>query len=205
MDGFLLRVALLLTVIFLLPVLLIRAQPYDDGGLRAFLTPPEDCPAPCFMGIRPGVTTAEEAIAILEEQPWVLWDTESQLSIGPLIWNWSVQAPSWFDSQDSGVVRVRNEQVTMLGIPMKSSWADLMLALGRPDNYCLRMSAEMSSQPQRLGFDYAAWYGDLGLKVYATGLFSGIDLFNYSSVALEFLDQPPEFVSDLHVPIINCR
>ncbi len=58
--------ALLLSGLFLLPVLLIRAQPYDDGGLRAFLTPPEDCPAPCFMGIRPGVTTTEEALEILK-------------------------------------------------------------------------------------------------------------------------------------------
>ena len=42
----------------------IRAQPYDDSELRAFLTPPEGCPAPCFMGIRPGVTTREEALTI---------------------------------------------------------------------------------------------------------------------------------------------
>ncbi len=68
------RAALLLSVVFLLPVLLIRAQPYDDSDLRAFLTPPEDCPAPCFMDIRPGMTTAEEAVSILDAHPWVLWN-----------------------------------------------------------------------------------------------------------------------------------
>lgn len=53
------------TLLFTLCIALIRVQPYDDSELRAFLTPPEGCPAPCFMGIRPGVTTMEEAVAIL--------------------------------------------------------------------------------------------------------------------------------------------
>lgn len=44
-------------VFFSAVLLLIHAQPYDDSQLRAFLTPPEGCPAPCFMGIRPGITT----------------------------------------------------------------------------------------------------------------------------------------------------
>ena len=65
------KLALLVSVVCVTPIALIRAQPYDDSELRAFLTPPEGCPAPCFMGIRPGVTTTEEAIAILEGHEWV--------------------------------------------------------------------------------------------------------------------------------------
>src|SRR5690606_25048567 len=71
MFRLLLRPILLLTLLAALTIVLIRAQPYDDSDLRAFLTPPEGCPAPCFMGIRPGVTTVEEAIAILEGHEWV--------------------------------------------------------------------------------------------------------------------------------------
>lgn len=64
---FLFKLGFAFTLLFTVCIALIRAQPYDDSELRAFLTPPEGCPAPCFMGIRPGVTTMEEAIAVLEQ------------------------------------------------------------------------------------------------------------------------------------------
>ncbi len=66
-----LKPALLFTLLFAACIGIIRAQPYDDSELRAFLTPPSGCAMPCFMGIRPGVTTADEAIAILEAHEWV--------------------------------------------------------------------------------------------------------------------------------------
>jgi hypothetical protein len=44
---------------------LIRTQPYDDREWRDLLLPP-DCPAPCFLGIRPGGTSVEEALRLLE-------------------------------------------------------------------------------------------------------------------------------------------
>lgn len=40
-----------LTILFLLPVLFIRAQPYDDAGLAALLHNAPDCPQPCTPGI----------------------------------------------------------------------------------------------------------------------------------------------------------
>lgn len=55
----------IVTGLWLLPVLIIRAQPYDDTNLRALL----NCPTPCFLGIRPGVTTVRDAITLLEAQP----------------------------------------------------------------------------------------------------------------------------------------
>ncbi len=66
MTRFYAKMMLALLILFFAAAAVIRAQPYDDSELRAFLTPPEGCPAPCFMGIRPGVTTVEEAITILE-------------------------------------------------------------------------------------------------------------------------------------------
>jgi hypothetical protein len=64
------KVAFPLTLVFAACIGLIHVQPYDDSELRAFLTP-DDCPMPCIMGIRPGVTTADEAIAILNTHEWV--------------------------------------------------------------------------------------------------------------------------------------
>jgi hypothetical protein len=60
------RLSIPLLLIFTTSILLIHAQPYDDAQLRTFLTPPEDCDAPCFMGIRPGLMTIREGAARLQ-------------------------------------------------------------------------------------------------------------------------------------------
>lgn len=57
---------LCLVLIFASVMLLIRTQPYQDGGLSAFLLPPDDCPAPCWSGIRPGETTLTDSSALLQ-------------------------------------------------------------------------------------------------------------------------------------------
>src|SRR4051794_14092484 len=74
----LIRLAILLIVLFTAVLLLIHAQPYDDHELRQLLLP-EGCPAPCFMGIRPGVTTMDEALELLKKSGWI--EIESSYSI----------------------------------------------------------------------------------------------------------------------------
>jgi hypothetical protein len=71
MTYSLFKVIFALCILFTIPILLIHAQSYDDSELGQFLMPPDDCPAPCFMGIRPGETMMEEAIAILQANEWV--------------------------------------------------------------------------------------------------------------------------------------
>jgi hypothetical protein len=58
---------------FTAALMLVHAQPYDDHELRELLLP-DGCPAPCFMGIRPGVTTMDEALKILEASGWIETD-----------------------------------------------------------------------------------------------------------------------------------
>ncbi|MAS36698.1 MAG: hypothetical protein CL610_22025 [Anaerolineaceae bacterium] len=72
------RPVLLLLGLLVLPILVIRAQPYDETGLGTFLTPPKDCPAPCLMGIRPGVTPFYQARRILQTHGWIEQVTETQ-------------------------------------------------------------------------------------------------------------------------------
>lgn len=108
------RLALLVAVGCLVSVLLIHAQSYNDSELRAFLTPPEGCPAPCFLGIRPGLTTAAEAITMLEAHEWIAGvqlevnqDAPMQFIYGRLNWNWRENAPGLLDrSQQSHVILV---------------------------------------------------------------------------------------------------
>jgi len=130
MTHSLLKLALPLIVLFTIPLLLIRAQPYDDANLRAFLTPPDGCPAPCFMGIQPGVTTVRAGGDRLKTNPSIA----------------SIQAVSFqlYDVQfagDRGAVPtakvyllatpdVRVERVNLFdtGIPLSR----ILLAFGRP-------------------------------------------------------------------------
>ena len=63
MLHFYLRLILLLFALLTAALLLIHARPYDDHELRQLLLP-DGCPAPCFMGIRPGVTKISETIDI---------------------------------------------------------------------------------------------------------------------------------------------
>src|SRR5262245_29374883 len=91
---------LLLTVLFAACIGVIRAQPYDDADLRAFLTPGDDCRMPCFLGIRPGVTTLEEAAGILQAHEWVGDITienypHGDMPWGFVRWNWNGQQPAF--------------------------------------------------------------------------------------------------------------
>lgn len=86
-----LRLSLLLIILFAAALTIIRAQPYDDHQLRELLLP-AGCPAPCFMGIQPGVTTVEEAVKILEASEWV---EDYQLDGQIFTVRWNNNSPSW--------------------------------------------------------------------------------------------------------------
>jgi hypothetical protein len=113
MFRYLLRWILIFSGIFLLSMLLIRARPYDDSDLRAFLTPPDGCPAPCFMGIRPGVTMYGDVLAILENHAWVTnlrleryGDAPRNYNYGRFIWDWSDATPDFIDRRKPGGVNL---------------------------------------------------------------------------------------------------
>src|SRR4051812_45844003 len=97
MPRFYLRIMLILIIVFTGALLLIHAQPYDDHELRELLLP-EGCPAPCFMGIRPGVTTADEAIKILESSEWAA-SIDKQFMPSFVTWKASPKAAHWLDLQ----------------------------------------------------------------------------------------------------------
>jgi hypothetical protein len=71
MTRLLLRLSLPFTLGFAVVLLLIHAQPYDDSQLRSFLTPPTNCPIPCFMGIRTGVTRVSAGESYLQGNPQI--------------------------------------------------------------------------------------------------------------------------------------
>ncbi len=107
MRRFYLRLMLLGVVVFSATLLVIRAQPYDDHELRELLFP-EGCPAPCFMGIRPGVT-ADEVVKLLEANKWIAKiDRESNKYGDRIKWTWNNRIPRWINPTSEGEVLVAN-------------------------------------------------------------------------------------------------
>jgi hypothetical protein len=142
------KIAAILTLLFTVCIGLIRAQPYDDSQLRAFLTPPEGCPMPCFMGIRPGVTSFDDAKAIIERHAW----TGNEVVVhrlDTLLWNWSGLQPQWIEGQYRRGSLGRNINTNLVGgilIGTHIRFGDMWLLLGKPDElhfYLLQTDARM--------------------------------------------------------------
>lgn len=107
MIRLLFKLGSIFTLLFAVCIALIRAQPYDDSELRAFLTPPEGCPAPCFIGIRPGVTRLGEAIELLRNHEWVKQLHVQDTTPRSVIWEWSGSQPSIIDEDSNGFLTAR--------------------------------------------------------------------------------------------------
>jgi hypothetical protein len=70
---------------------------------KAFLAEVRRCDSPCLMGIRPGVTTMQEAMALLEAHEWVgeiALPAENAFSW--VQWSWSGAQPRVIDSRQPG-------------------------------------------------------------------------------------------------------
>jgi hypothetical protein len=133
MSRALVQVPFLFTLLFTAIIGLIHVHPYDDGELRAFLTPLGDCPPPCFMGLQPGTTTRQEAAEILERHAWV-----QDIDIHPSgywinISRWSGLQPPFIDARAYGHVRISAQGVVSeIEIPTTVQAGYIHLALGAP-------------------------------------------------------------------------
>jgi hypothetical protein len=114
----------------------IRAVPREDVALHTLLAPPDDCAPPCFLGIRPGVTTRAEALAILRAHPWVDQLEDDDLGIS---WQW--HRPPQLGSLPDGspsvplFARIDYQGETVGSIHMETSimWGDFLLLFGSPN------------------------------------------------------------------------
>ena len=133
--------------LFTIVLLLIRAQPYDDHDLRQLLLP-EGCPAPCFMGIRPGVTSVEQALALLHQNDGVqiikVDPTEvngSPSQITRISWSWnptSSQLSRLIDTQKRGVINISDGKVYEIEVETSIRLGDYWLLDNAPKEYNLR-------------------------------------------------------------------
>lgn len=137
-----LRAAGLLLLGFIAALLFLRSQPYDDHEIRLLLIP-DNCPAPCFMGIRPGITTRDEALELLKASKWVETDTAEVIdgTQGPTsTLQWNGKQPNliseWFGLslvfQEFSPYRVAKMSFQ---IQYEMPLGSLNLALGRPSAF----------------------------------------------------------------------
>jgi hypothetical protein len=90
-------------------ILLIRTQYYDNRAIRQLLQT-DGCPAPCFLGIRPGVTTASDAIVLLQQSQWVKPETIAYMEWdkgGGAVWTWNKHASPLLGSRQSSFIASR--------------------------------------------------------------------------------------------------
>ncbi len=181
----LLRLAVSLTFIFLLPLLVIVVWPTDNGNLQAFLQMSPDCSGPCFMGIRPGVTLGAEAFAVLENHEWV---TNIQLetytvspTYGKVTWDWTAAAPEFVDHTQPGALNLMRQGIAndfastlveSIAIPTTARLHLAEQVLGEPDARSVGIRAG--------GLTYGVAYaGDSAKTILATELPCPANMLTY--------------------------
>lgn len=121
----------------------IRAQPYDDGGLSHFLFPQPDCPMPCWYGIRPGQSTPDTALKALATVPDV-YDIGANLEYreGQVYWRWRSGAYHFLrDTPEFAHTWVVGETITNIYLNGFRRFADLRLLLGPPEEIIIHVDA----------------------------------------------------------------
>jgi hypothetical protein len=151
-----LRLALGLTLLFVLPMALIRAHPADSYPLGDFLAQPPSCHAPCFLGVRPGSTTLAEAVELLQANTTIahVWRDGRSLR-----WRWLAGMP------ESYGFRLRHDAVIDgLLLPDSTTLGEVRLALGEPKRITLTSNGFRSRSPR------VAWileYPDRDVHIFA--------------------------------------
>jgi hypothetical protein len=212
MTLFWLKLMLLMGPTLLLPLLIIHLQPYDHPILRAVLTPPDHCSTPCFMDIRPGAMTQEEALTQLkahswvarvqDDKPFVLPDadmTEAPRLTSVVHWEWTQDGTAWVAPDSRGALVVTNGLTRALTIHTRFLLGDLLLTLGSPDN--TRLIRYSGSYGQ--SFAYDAWYADRCLWLVVAGEGLPRELYR-RPVTLTFQPDPPQ-LSEMAAAVARCQ
>lgn len=126
----------MLTVLFAIGVGLVRMQPQPaDAMLRRVLL--AECLAPCWEGIRPGVTSMDEVIPLLRTHPWVTQirsDLYADYGEGWLRWQWSADRPAFIPETHSNNLWIDNRNlVKNIEIRTTVPLGTMLLFLGKPD------------------------------------------------------------------------
>lgn len=131
-------------------VVLVHMQPQNDQALTHLLMS-DDCPAPCFLGIRPGITSAGDAVHLLEKHEWVT-NIESRYTDfgqsantfwGYVYWQWKPSSPLWTHSPifklgaHDAYIRILDGRVNEIAFSTSVPLGAAVLDFGRGGDYTL--------------------------------------------------------------------
>jgi len=135
--------AFVLTMLFGVTIGLIRARPYDDGGLREFLLAPVDCPAPCWNGLRLYYTRYEEALVLLGSSETIEnLGSDMRADNGHIFWKWiAVPPPFLRNTAEVGYANVEKNIISGLYLPGFRSFLDVWLTFGVPQQVIVYSNA----------------------------------------------------------------
>jgi hypothetical protein len=143
----------------------IVAQPRDDAELRRFFTAPDGCSAPCFLGIRPGATTWDEAGLLLAAHPWV---TVLRSNSENIWWAWDDVPPTFARhlNSESYVARIdfRGGVVERIFLPTAVRFGDFLALFGAQD----QIVTTKSNSPSTVFLVQDSIYLDQGFAVETT-------------------------------------
>jgi len=162
-------------------ILLVRAQPYDDHAVSGLLIT-KDCDAPCFMGIQPGITTAGEAVKLLESHEWVTniearytdFGQSTNTFWGYVYWQWKPDSPLWthIPSNRLGLhdafLRILDGHVNEIDFSTSLPLGAAVLSLGHNDIYTLKRPIQYGSPPYHIAQNF--YYPDTGLVIGSVSL-----------------------------------
>jgi hypothetical protein len=128
---------LLLPLLFGIGVAAYAAAYRNDSGddLRAFLHS-DTCAAPCWQGIRPGVTRSFVAVEMLEALPWVtdLYTVQGIATSESYVrWGWTGTPPAVVDTARNGQMWLHDGRVYAIDIPLAVQFSTVWGAFGAPE------------------------------------------------------------------------
>lgn len=169
-EGMLETVAvtgMMVTAALVLILILIRTLPADGVELRALLNDPA-CAGACWAGIVPGVTSADEAVILLEAHPWI---DEVQRSADKISFWWNGRQPAVLDDTGRafhGRIELRLidgvERVSSIVLATRAAFGTVQLELGQPD--ALTLYAIAGDDDTRAGIVHIGHYPDRGLTAF---------------------------------------
>jgi hypothetical protein len=139
MPRFVFRMALVLTTILsctAMSAYILARVGGDYQSVRDFLSPVDGCPAPCWQGIRPGITDSLEAVDRLRAMPWAknLYAIQGIIINDSYIsWTWDGSPLDVVDSKRDGRMWFHNGLVYSIEIPLVIPFSSIWGAFGAPE------------------------------------------------------------------------
>ncbi|MEO1439419.1 MAG: hypothetical protein AAFV33_03395 [Chloroflexota bacterium] len=154
------RVLAVVSAVVLLWVGALHLRPYEYPAGFDLIMPEPGCESHCILGIEPGVTSAEEAVARLETHPAV--DSASvNASDWQITWRWqAAYAAHPHPAIGLNEIVIHEGQVAAIEIPLNMPLYEVRVRYGAPSDLrsAVNDHANVHVDEQYAGFAVGYWY-----------------------------------------------